>query len=277
VQRDLADARNQLASMPTADDPGFPKEGRKALAKARAPVEQRAQALEQELERTKSDISARNKRYQNDAQVLAQIRGFLQQQEQQPRDASLEPCPVVVPDGSNLVGVRAGISDAQAKIKALQRVGPQFEEMRAELHAYVQALIEKGRPLLEIRGGQLHVNFKRHRLHEPAPPAEATFAWLYPGAFMERLEEQLAELPELQGETITRAERERLLKEHRAEILRLERIEEALVTQAISNGQDVLRRPDANPLAILGCEVASNKVGKQSKEQSQESEQQAAA
>jgi hypothetical protein len=60
-------------------------------------------------------------------------------------------------------------------------------------------------------------------------------------------------LPKL---VLTPADRDRRLGEVRSELLRLERIEEQLITQAEQDHeQPVYRRPAADPLAVLGIVV----------------------
>jgi hypothetical protein len=54
---------------------------------------------------------------------------------------------------------------------------------------------------------------------------------------------------------ISREERQRRIAELEAKILDLEHQEESLVVAALAQGLEVHRRPNANPLALLGLEV----------------------
>jgi|GEM_PF-1718075 len=75
-------------------------------------------------------------------------------------------------------------------------------------------------------------------------------------ALRDIIEERLLELipDELPG-SLTDAQRDKRLSELRTELLRIERIEEALIEQAEAEGRTVLRRPDADFRAVLGIEV----------------------
>jgi hypothetical protein len=54
---------------------------------------------------------------------------------------------------------------------------------------------------------------------------------------------------------LTVAERQEKVAELSADLLRMERIEESLIMRAASDGTEVLRRPDASPLAVLGIVI----------------------
>jgi hypothetical protein len=71
-------------------------------------------------------------------------------------------------------------------------------------------------------------------------------------AFLRDLDQQ----PE-PANALTVAEREQRLAELSAELLRMERLEESLIVRAASDGTEVLRRPDASPLAVLGIVIVS--------------------
>lgn len=51
------------------------------------------------------------------------------------------------------------------------------------------------------------------------------------------------------------ADRERRIAELNAQLDQLERTEESLIERAIADGQDVLRRPAADPCAVLGVTI----------------------
>jgi hypothetical protein len=67
------------------------------------------------------------------------------------------------------------------------------------------------------------------------------------------------DLPAEPANAIAPLERERKLAELSASLLALERREEALIERAASEGQEVLRRPDASSLAVLGIVIVAAK------------------
>ncbi|MDD7973201.1 hypothetical protein [Roseinatronobacter alkalisoli] len=70
------------------------------------------------------------------------------------------------------------------------------------------------------------------------------------------IEERLLELvPDTIPGALTASQREKRLTALRADLLRIERIEEQLIMQAEARGQKVQRRPDADFRAVLGIEI----------------------
>lgn len=75
-------------------------------------------------------------------------------------------------------------------------------------------------------------------------------------ALRDHVEERLLELvPDRIEGALTDEQREQRLTKLRAELLRLERIEEALLERAEAEGRQVARRPDADARAVLGIDV----------------------
>jgi hypothetical protein len=66
-------------------------------------------------------------------------------------------------------------------------------------------------------------------------------------------------LPAEASNAISPLERERKLAGLAAELLSLERKEESLIEKASADGTEVLRRPDASPLAVLGIAIVAAK------------------
>jgi hypothetical protein len=56
------------------------------------------------------------------------------------------------------------------------------------------------------------------------------------------------------------AERVKRVAELQEQLLELERREEALIMRAHSDGLEILRRSDANPLAVLNCVIVKAQV-----------------
>jgi hypothetical protein len=86
----------------------------------------------------------------------------------------------------------------------------------------------------------------------------AMMCWVLNGASKQvasALLRDLGDQPEA-ANALTVAEREQRLAELSAEWLRMERLEESLIMRAAADGTEVLRRPDANPLAVLGVVIA---------------------
>jgi hypothetical protein len=67
----------------------------------------------------------------------------------------------------------------------------------------------------------------------------------------------VADLPEASEEAISPQEREREISKLSHTLLALERQEEVIISCAFADGTEILRRPDANPLAVLRVHIVT--------------------
>jgi hypothetical protein len=204
---------------------------------------------EGELESTRETQRRRQARVANDRQLIAQIDSWLQGL---PRGAALEPVQPVDLNGEgrddvadSLADVRRRITDLKAELKALRTQPLPHEELRARAREYVARLAEQARPTLTgVRGeGAFGID-----LGPDARGPLVTLAWVARDLLLERIESMFP--PEGVAD---KAERLAAVEE---ELLEMERDEETLVTRAIEQGQDVYRRPKADPRAVLGVRIA---------------------
>lgn len=163
-------------------------------------------------------------------------------------------------------GRLAGLRDRRGAVeKAPRSVAEAVEQVKA----HVARLRETGAPdvkyLLRPGGGVSDIRWPEtnsyHRkdgggtARTRVPDVPAILAWLY-GKDLEAA--LVAEIEAAAGsqatETLTDAERARLLAELDAEILQAERIEESMIRAAAVEGLEILRRPDADPRAVLSVE-----------------------
>jgi hypothetical protein len=139
------------------------------------------------------------------------------------------------------------------------------EHIKTEIKRQIAALAAQGRPTVELEKGQVTVTFPDQPafgdpgapLSAPSGSATKLLCWLFGDQIIDRLN---AGVDSVTG-GLTRHEREVPLDELRAELLKLERQEEALVAQGLHQGLDVHRRPGASPLALLGLEPAPALLG----------------
>jgi hypothetical protein len=80
-----------------------------------------------------------------------------------------------------------------------------------------------------------------------------------PEALCEALEREIAAQP-ARADAMPASERMRRVAELEAQLPELDQREEALIERAHSDGLEVLRRPDASPLAVLGIVIAQAQV-----------------
>jgi hypothetical protein len=83
----------------------------------------------------------------------------------------------------------------------------------------------------------------------------ALFCWLHRDALVAALEREIDELAD-DSAALTDEERATRESELLADLLRAERLEELLVVAAENEGREVMRRPNADPRAVLNLSSA---------------------
>lgn len=157
--------------------------------------------------------------------------------------------------------IRRKIGEMKARHREVERAPLPVEEIRERVRGWIAARAEKYRPG-ELRGfthpvsgrvgGILGPEFLRDWRADSASQFEAMLCSLLP----ERVEAVLlARIVEEVGDRepgLPSAERAQRLAEIDRELFRLETEEEQFIEQFEAEGQDVVRREDANPAAVLG-------------------------
>ena len=153
----------------------------------------------------------------------------------------------------------ADLGNERAKVKLAR---PPISALKQKVVAYVQERAQRGKPNISLTNG-LEIDF-----------AAGTFAdgtirrvvdvmcWLHPYQMRKRLEVEVEAASGDGGLVLTADERATRLAEIDAEMVKLERVEEAIVMRLQDAGQVVARRASASPQAILGVKVATEKVKK---------------
>jgi hypothetical protein len=168
-----------------------------------------------------------------------------------------------LPDGLTICET---IEETRNQIDALHqnldvvRMAPEPKAALKEKAAqFVRELAARGRPKVSAGPGGITVAFTDPRAGTTMASRDdvaAIAAWLHESAMVSALEREINLLPEGVAPLPTE-ERERRISQLAADLEHLERIEEHLVQAAASDGQDVLRRPDALPAAVLGVSIAA--------------------
>ena len=89
-----------------------------------------------------------------------------------------------------------------------------------------------------------------------------TLCWLAPTSVLSALKREIEAAGALVN-AMPAAERINRISELEAQLLALERREEVLISCAAVDGTEVLRRPDANPMAVLGIVVVAKEAQQQ--------------
>ena len=159
--------------------------------------------------------------------------------------------------------LRADIDTTTRELMTLQFAAPTRAEIEAKVHAYVASCRRAGSPIIVASHERFAVNWfgSSPGLPQPTigpPQVAAMLAWYDPDAFTARLIATLADMPTT-GEGISAADRTTRTAELTAQIEQLEHREEFLIQDAARHGHELLRRPHANPMAILGIRIASTR------------------
>jgi hypothetical protein len=159
------------------------------------------------------------------------------------------------PDGADLALVRSTIAKAKEALAVLRGAAPMAGELEAMVKQYVERTGEKYRPRLTLTtGGGPMADFAYVDMLSPFG-AFGMACWLTPDAVISRLTSDFAAQFGTGGMS---AEKRKELERQIAEGMdALERQEEALVESMLESGQDVARRYDASPEAVLAVTVAN--------------------
>jgi hypothetical protein len=220
-----------------------------------------ASVLTNEIERLRGVRSERQARRDQAAQLVTRLRGWI---EKLPAHAAFAMAPPV-PLETGVGGLRAAVEGCREKIKELRaemdtvRKAPLTNpEVRHFVTAWVRDHAERGRPVIEVDHDRANVAFTNaralvagDRLVAQAPTD--FFIWLMRDQVAEALLREADSLS-LKG-AMTREDRAARLEQLRIQLLAAERAEEAAIMAAAEQGTVVLRRADADPLAVLGIQV----------------------
>jgi hypothetical protein len=194
------------------------------------------------------------------------INGIRQFLSQLPPDAVLEDAvesPTVeplVPEAlqAALAKLRTAIGEQKAELQRVSAAPLPKADLKRLARAHAAELVRKSAPRIDMVKGRFDAKFLDPRAdfewRETPAFVAGMLAWLDPEGFTQRLEAEIDALPDVFS--LSSSAKEKRLAEIAAARDRLEREEEALVASAALAGQDVLRRADASPAAVLGVRIA---------------------
>lgn len=219
-------------------------------------------AVTAEIARTEALLNGRNARVTATNDLVRSLERWLDRHDRAVfRAAVVEAAPK---EGETLEAaiarVREEIDGLHGELRRIRRAPRPAAEVKAAINARIDAMAEKGRPRIygldtaeprldllpsTLRGDTLGQTFNREVV-------ENMLAWLHRDALKAAIAEQIGTI---KG-GISAKDKEKAERDIPARILELERQEESLIEQAMAAGFDVLRRPQASPLAVLGIEFA---------------------
>lgn len=211
-----------------------------------------------EIDRLEAHVTALQAKAGNASQLLATLAYW--KTTLRPDQKLVEARPLKMPllDGDTHVAavhrVRQQISSLGAELHAVNHAGPTKDEQYEAAHNYVDALLAKTKPAVKATHGKFEVSFASDASHTPKANVAAALCWLSPPLFLQNLIDAVDALPTPRLVMTASAKAERIAQ-IRDEMLRHERIEEWLITEAGEDEVVIPRRPLASPLAILGLAI----------------------
>jgi hypothetical protein len=214
--------------------------------------------LEGELKRLEGDRNKREQRRYDSAQLVAQLREFLQQAANrgkplthgQPGQAQLraDESPVQA-----VTRLRAEIAKLQQELINIRRQALPISELKLKAREYVRELSVAGAPSLHVAGGAFRVDWQPGAWATQgtlAPAGAPLIAWLFQDQMIARLDELIDKVANTGLPASKRGEREYQIQ---MKLVTLELEEEAIIERFESEFPDhLLRRPNADPMAVLG-------------------------
>lgn len=215
-----------------------------------------------ELSRLQALQAQQQRRHMEIANCVMRLRRFFMEL---PASVDLEDAPrekvqarkgESLPDAINRV--RLEISRAQSEVRKLSQAGPRAADLKRAARKYVMQLAETGRPKITATHEKFEIEFQTGGF-TLAPNVRAIISWLDPDALIKRLEDEIDALP-VPPLTLSLKEKNERLTVAKAKLLTLEREEEALIEAASDDGQRIVRRYDADPVAVLGVQIKRTKA-----------------
>jgi len=224
---------------------------RKRLKTAPSPEADAAvDAIKKRIADTEADVARHAARARTDAQTLAQLKSWIERQAPSKILQPVAPPPLRANRmnvGAVLEKTRARIAELAAELAVRQRATLARADIEAAIKAHVAELAAQARPTIDTASGL--------RITWPARvTAVQTLAWLDPAALAAAVAREIPPSAG-KGKGVSESERASAVKRLKFELLAIEREEEALVTLALANGVDAVRRPTADPRAVLQIEV----------------------
>jgi hypothetical protein len=191
-------------------------------------------------------------------QLLSHLNQWVTEQPASVKLDCVAPATVELKNGvklsTELDNVRDQIKAARQHLEAIKRAPLPLADQKQLAEDYVVRLMQAAQPTVNVVGDRLRVGYRGDMA--AAEDVLALIAWATPDALLRALERQLAAAP-MRTDALPAKERQERVSQLTHSLLQLERREEALVSMAASEGIEILRRPDADPCAVLGCAVVT--------------------
>lgn len=213
-----------------------------------------------EIDRLQGHVTILQAKAGNASQLLATLSHWMTTLRPDVKLVEARPLKMPLLDGDTHVAavgrVRQQISSLGAELYAVNHAGPTKDEQHEAARKYVDALLAKTKPSVKAIHGKFEVSFSSDSSHTPKANVAAALCWLSPSMFLQNLIDAVDALPPPRLVMTASAKTERIAQ-IRDEMLRHERLEEWLISEAALDDVVIPRRPLASPLAILGLAIVT--------------------
>lgn len=218
--------------------------------------------IEHELTRLRSVMAQQQARQSQANALVSRLGGWLRNLSPNTEFVDARPARLAVREGETIVQaidrIRLEIAALQSELSNVRQAKPTFAELKQKARDYVCDLAKRGAPTITADYAKFEVAFQTNGWSSAAQ-FDRALAWLDPEKFISRLEQEIDAMPTA-AMSLTAKDRADKWAHLTAELAALERSEERLIENAADDGQEIARRIDADPHAVL-CVSPKTKVG----------------
>jgi hypothetical protein len=149
--------------------------------------------------------------------------------------------------------IRSDIEKLKNELRLVQQAGPPIADVKRQAREYVRTLAERGRPTIKVgyeTGFELVMPTSSY---SSTPLLSAVLAWIDPDTLINKINAEIDRMPK-PPMSLSKKDRLERFAYLTNEFAALERSEERMIEAAAEQGQDIPRRVDASPAAVLNVE-----------------------
>jgi hypothetical protein len=218
------------------------------------------------LSRLRAKLGKEQTKFQQLSGLLANLRRFLTENVKR-SDVLVDAKPVKLKERSGestfdaIDRIRMEISSHSSELKDVRDAGLPLDEVRAQAVKWIHQQGLRCTPKITATQKKFDITFgEQQSFTNPAPDLPAFLCWLDPEAMLDLLSKEIGNRP-VPKLVLTPADRDRRMSELKELLLRLERSEEQLISQAeAEHDQFMERRPNADPMAVLGLAIEKRAI-----------------
>jgi hypothetical protein len=218
--------------------------------------------VEHELSRLRAVMVHQQARQSHADQLVSRLGGWLRELSPNAELIDARPAKLATQKGETIAQavdrIRQAIEAHKAELIRVKLAKPPVAELKERARDYVRGLARLGKPSI-VAGydDKFKVTFATGA-DTPMMNVAHMLAWYDEKAFAQRLEAEIDQMPK-PTLTLTATERSERWATLQSELSALERSEERLIESAADDGQEIPRRTDADPQAVL-CVAQKTKV-----------------